>query len=93
MQVNERISKFRVLEKVCRGEFYKLLEDGVYVFRLFVQFQGAETFCRACTTSGNTNQSLRVRDRSSPAFIFSSKWLQAIFSKCPVEKCYTIGMI
>ena len=46
MEVNEIMSKFKVLEKLCKGEVYKLLEDKDDVFKLFVEFQGAETFCR-----------------------------------------------
>lgn len=41
MQVNERTSTFTVLEKMCKGELYQLLEDEDNVFGLFVEFQGA----------------------------------------------------
>lgn len=41
MQVNERTSTCRVLEKMCKRELCQPLEDEDNGFGLFVEFQGA----------------------------------------------------
>lgn len=50
------MSEFRILEKLCKREVYKVLENKDNMFKLLVEFEGTKTFCRLHIILSNTNK-------------------------------------